>query len=55
METTIIYWGYIGIMEKNMETTIRVRVHVADVSVRITPANANIQLKNTGIGIVPYY
>ena len=22
METTIIYWGYIGIMEKNMETTI---------------------------------
>ena len=22
METTIVYWGYIGIMEKNMETTI---------------------------------
>ena len=22
METTIIYWGYIGIMEKKMETTI---------------------------------
>ena len=21
-ETTIIYWGYIGIMEKKMETTI---------------------------------
>ena len=20
--TTIVYWGYIGIMEKNMETTI---------------------------------
>ena len=22
METTIVYWGYIGIMEKQMETTI---------------------------------
>ena len=22
METTIIYWGYIGVMEKKMETTI---------------------------------
>ena len=22
MDTTIIYWGYIGKMEKNMETTI---------------------------------
>ena len=22
METAIIYWGYIGIMEKKMETTI---------------------------------
>ena len=22
METTIIYWGYIGVVEKNMETTI---------------------------------
>ena len=22
METTIVYWGYIGIMEKKMETTI---------------------------------
>ena len=22
METTIVYWGYIGMMEKNMETTI---------------------------------
>ena len=22
METTILYWGYIGIMEKNMETDI---------------------------------
>ena len=22
METTIVYWGYIGIMEKNMEATI---------------------------------
>ena len=22
METTIVYWGYIGIMEKRMETTI---------------------------------
>ena len=22
METTIVYWGYIGIMGKNMETTI---------------------------------
>ena len=22
METTILYWGYIGIMEKKMETTI---------------------------------
>ena len=22
METTIVYWGYIGIMEKEMETTI---------------------------------
>ena len=22
METTIVYWGYIGIMEKSMETTI---------------------------------
>ena len=22
METTIVYWGYIGIMEKNMETTM---------------------------------
>ena len=22
METTIAYWGYIGIMEKKMETTI---------------------------------
>ena len=21
METTILYWGYIGIMEKKMETT----------------------------------
>ena len=21
METTIVYWGYIGIMEKKMETT----------------------------------
>ena len=22
METTIVYWGYMGIMENNMETTI---------------------------------
>ena len=22
METTILYWGYIGIMEKKMESTI---------------------------------
>ena len=22
METTVVYWGYIGIMEKKMETTI---------------------------------
>ena len=22
METTIVYWGYVGIMEKKMETTI---------------------------------
>ena len=22
METTIVYWGYIGIMEKRMEATI---------------------------------
>ena len=22
METTIVYWGYIGIMENKMETTI---------------------------------
>ena len=22
METTIVYWGYIGIMVKNMETAI---------------------------------
>ena len=22
METTIVYWGYIGIMENHMETTI---------------------------------
>ena len=22
METTIVYWGYIGIMEKRMETSI---------------------------------
>ena len=22
MESTIVYWGYIGIMEKKMETTI---------------------------------
>ena len=22
METTIVYWGYIGVMEKNMETTM---------------------------------
>ena len=22
MDTTIVYWGYIGIMEKKMETTI---------------------------------
>ena len=22
METTIVYWGYIGIMEKKMETAI---------------------------------
>ena len=22
METTIVYWGHIGIMEKKMETTI---------------------------------
>ena len=22
METTIVYWGYIGMMEKKMETTI---------------------------------
>ena len=22
METTIVYWGYIGIMENNMKTTI---------------------------------
>ena len=22
METTTVYWGYIGIMEKKMETTI---------------------------------
>ena len=22
METSIVYWGYIGIMEKKMETTI---------------------------------
>ena len=22
MKTTIVYWGYIGIMEKKMETTI---------------------------------
>ena len=22
MEATVVYWGYIGIMEKNMETTI---------------------------------
>ena len=25
METTIVYWAYIGIMEKNMETTILYR------------------------------
>ena len=23
METTVVYWGYIGIMEKKMETTIK--------------------------------
>ena len=23
METTIVYWGYIGIIENKMETTIR--------------------------------
>ena len=22
MESTVVYWGYIGIMEKKMETTI---------------------------------
>ena len=24
METTIVYWGYVGIMEKKMETTISI-------------------------------
>ena len=28
METTIAYWGYIGIMEKNMETTTVFRDYV---------------------------
>ena len=25
MQATIVYWGYIGMMEKKMETTIKLR------------------------------
>ena len=25
LETTIVYWGYLGIMEKKMETTVHSR------------------------------
>ena len=28
METTIVYWGYIGVMEKKMETPIVYWVHI---------------------------
>ena len=28
METTIVYRGYMGIMEKNMETTVVYRGHI---------------------------
>ena len=28
MEATIVYWGYIGIMEKKMETTIMVYIRI---------------------------
>ena len=28
METTIVYWDYIGIMEKKMETTIAYWNHI---------------------------
>ena len=37
METTIIYRGYIGIMEKKMETTTRVRIIVVIVVITIFP------------------
>ena len=30
METTIVYWGYIGIMDKNMETAIVEAVALVD-------------------------
>ena len=26
MESSVVYWGYIGIMEKKMETTVGLRV-----------------------------
>ena len=29
METTIVYWGYIGIMEKRMETTKEFKKHIS--------------------------
>ena len=28
METTILYWGYNGIMEKKMETTVLYRDYI---------------------------
>ena len=36
METTIVYWGYIGIMEQKMETTILVYIGVMEKKMETT-------------------
>ena len=40
METTVVYWGYIGIMENDMETTVVYRqANLVDLA--FTPALPN--------------
>ena len=36
-ETTIVYWGYIGIMEKKRETTIVYRGHIGVWGIGLLP------------------
>ena len=50
METTIVYWGYIGIMEKKMETTIVYWGYIGIIPPKRRMAQLQPQLRDSKTG-----